>query len=153
MITDVDVREADPADAPVLARLRWAFKQEEKADRSDPVRPVSDAEDWIRERLASGRWRAWVVEDDGEVCGHVFLNVVERVPEPYEDNTPLGYVTNFYVAPEYRNGGFGTALLEALRRHARDSDMEVLIVWPSERSAPLYRRSGFGSPAELLEAR
>ncbi len=31
--------------------------------------------------------------------------------------------------------------------------MDVLIVWPSERSVPLYRRSGFQSPTELLEAR
>ncbi|MGW3199534.1 GNAT family N-acetyltransferase [Streptomyces sp. NPDC001118] len=113
---------------------------------------MNHAEDWIGERLASKRWLARVAESDGEVCGHVFL-LVERVPEPYEDNTPLGYVTNFYVVPERRNRGFGAALLQALRRHAQGSGMDVLIVWPSERSVPLYHRSGFQSPTELLEAR
>ncbi|WP_255954547.1 GNAT family N-acetyltransferase [Streptomyces odontomachi] len=154
MITDVNVREADAADAPVLARLRWAFKQEDHdGDLSEPVRPMKHAEDWIRDRLASKRWLAWVAESHGEICGHVFLHLVERIPEPYEDNTPVGYVTNFYVVPEHRNRGFGAALLQALRRHAQDSGIDVLIVWPSEGSVPLYRRSGFQSPTELLEAR
>ncbi|MFF5012127.1 GNAT family N-acetyltransferase [Streptomyces sp. NPDC001165] len=154
MRTDVHVREAGAADAPVLAGLRWAFKHEDReGDRSEPLRSVSHAEDWIRERLASKRWLAWIAESDGEICGHVFLHLVERTPEPYEDNTPIGYVTNFYVVPEHRNRGFGAALLEALRRHAQGSSMDVLIVWPSERSVPLYRRSGFQAPTELLEAR
>ncbi|MFJ5975039.1 GNAT family N-acetyltransferase [Streptomyces sp. NPDC093060] len=154
MITDIHVREADAADAPVLAGLRWAFKHEDhEGDLSEPARPVSHAENWIRERLASKRWLAWVAESDGEICGHVFLHLVERMPEPYEDNTPIGYVTNFYVVPEQRNRGFGAALLEALRKHSQGSGMDALIVWPSERSVPLYRRSGFESPTELLEAR
>jgi GNAT superfamily N-acetyltransferase len=154
MITDVDVREADAADAPVLARLRWAFKQEDHDGAlCEPVRPMKHAEDWIRDRLASERWLAWVAESDGEICGHVFLHLVERMPEPYEDNTPVGYVTNFYVVPEHRNRGIGAALLQALRRHAQRSGIDVLIVWPSEGSVPLYRRAGFRTPTELLEAR
>ncbi|MFF8381235.1 hypothetical protein ACF07V_34520 [Streptomyces sp. NPDC015661] len=36
----------------------------------------------------------------------------------------------------------GAALLQALRRHAQGSGMEDLIVWPSEGSVSLYRRSG-----------
>jgi GNAT superfamily N-acetyltransferase len=114
---------------------------------------VKRAEEWIRERLEGGRWLAWVGEEDGEVCGHVFLHLVERVPEPHEANTPVGYVTNFYVVPAWRNRGYGTALLAALRRHADAQGMSVLIVWPSERSAPLYRRAGFRPSEELLEAR
>jgi GNAT superfamily N-acetyltransferase len=156
---DFRVRQARTADAPVLARLRWAFKQEdyegegEQGEPAAPARSVADAEGWLRERLGNGRWLAWVVESGGETCGHVFLQLVERIPEPYEDNTPVGYVTNFYVVPSQRNRGVGTALLEALRQHARSRGIEVLIVWPSERSAPLYRRAGFRPSAELLEAR
>jgi GNAT superfamily N-acetyltransferase len=154
MTSDHRVRQARPADAPELARLRWAFKQEDhEGEVPVPVRSVKGAEAWIRERLQGGRWLAWVVEAGGGICGHVFLHLVERVPAPYEDNTPVGYVTNFYVVPSRRNRGYGTALLEALRRHAAGQGMSVLIVWPSERSAPLYRRAGFGPPDELFEAR
>ncbi|MDT0347146.1 GNAT family N-acetyltransferase [Streptomyces litchfieldiae] len=154
MTTDTRVRQARVADAPALARLRWAFKQEDhEGEPPAPARSMDQAEQWIRERLGGGRWLAWVLEIGEELCGHVFLHLVERIPEPYEDNIPVGYVTNFYVVPSQRNRGFGTALLDALRLHARSRGMDVLIVWPSERSAPLYRRAGFHPSAELLEAR
>ncbi|MEV6399413.1 GNAT family N-acetyltransferase [Streptomyces sp. NPDC051907] len=73
------------------------------------------------------------------------------MPEPYGDNNPIGYVTNFFVTPSHRNQGAGSALLEALKEHARSAGLEGLIVWPSERSDPLYRRSGFQPSQELLE--
>lgn len=61
-------------------------------------------------------------------------------------------MTNFYVTPPHRNRGYGAALLKALRLHAQTHHLDTLIVWPSERSAPLYRRSGFAPPTELLES-
>lgn len=45
----------------------------------------------------------------------------------------------------------GSALLEALKQHARSAGFDTLIVWPSERSSPLWQRSGFQPPEELLE--
>jgi ribosomal protein S18 acetylase RimI-like enzyme len=76
---------------------------------------------------------------------------VEKVPAPGEQSDELGYVTNTYVTPAYRNQGLGRALLNALEHYARDQRMDTLIVWPSQRSVSLYRRAGFSSPAELLE--
>ncbi|MEU6879664.1 hypothetical protein [Streptomyces sp. NPDC046712] len=91
MTTDSCVRQARVADDPALARLRWAFKQEDyEGDLPSPARSMDQAEEWIRERLDGGRWLAWVLEIEEEICGHVFLHLVERVPEPYEENTPVG---------------------------------------------------------------
>ncbi|MFB6820207.1 GNAT family N-acetyltransferase [Streptomyces virginiae] len=152
MTTDFTVRAARPADAGRLAELRWMFKQEDHEGRPPtPARPLKEAEHWIRDRLSAGHWLAWVAETEGEICGHVFLCLVERMPDPYEDNNPVGYVTNYFVLPSQRNEGAGSALLEALKRHARSAGLEGLIVWPSERSSPLYRRLGFQPPDELLE--
>ncbi len=135
----------------MLAELRWAFKREDHEGPAPAERPVAEAEEWLRERLGGGRWPVWVVESEGAVRGHVFLHLVERVPEPFADNDPLGYVTNFYVAPPFRNRGAGAALLAAVDAYAQQAGLNTLIVWPSERSAPLYRRSGFRPPEELLE--
>jgi GNAT superfamily N-acetyltransferase len=149
---DLTVREARPTDARALAKLRWAFKQEDHDVRSpDEALPLAQAESWIRDRLSGGHWLAWVAETGGQICGHVFLQLVERMPEPYADNAPLGYVTNFFVTPAQRNQGAGTALLEALKRYAHGARLDTLIVWPSERSSHLYRRAGFRVPQELLE--
>nr|AGE11886.1 acetyltransferase [Streptomyces sp. NRRL F-4415] len=152
MTPDFIVRPARSSDARPLAELRWTFKQEDHEGRPPaPARPLEEAEQWIRARLGDGRWLAWVVETGGSVCGHVFLCPVERMPDPYRDNTPIGYVTNFYVTPSQRNKGAGSALLEALKEHSRTAGFDTLIVWPSERSSPLWQRSGFRPPDELLE--
>ncbi|MFI7316959.1 GNAT family N-acetyltransferase [Streptomyces venezuelae] len=63
----------------------------------------------------------------------------------------LGYVTNFYVSPEYRGRGLGKALMEAVVQHGRHNHLDTLIVWPSERSTSPYRRAGFAAPEENLE--
>ncbi|MFF4420769.1 GNAT family N-acetyltransferase [Streptomyces sp. NPDC001549] len=152
MTTDFTVRPARPADARRLAELRWTFKQEDHEGQPPaPARPLEEAERWIHERLGNGHWLAWVAETGDDICGHVFLCLVERVPEPYSDNAPIGYVTNFFVTPPRRNRGTGSALLEALALHARSAGIDTLIVWPSDRSSPLYRRSGFRPQEELLE--
>ncbi|WP_030855694.1 GNAT family N-acetyltransferase [Streptomyces sp. NRRL F-4474] len=152
MTTDLIVRPARPADSRTLAELRWMFKQEDyEGQPPAPARLQEEAEQWIRTRLSDGHWLAWVAETEGKIYGHVFLCLVERMPEPYGDNNPVGYVTNFFVMPSQRNKGAGSALLEALKQHSCIASLEGLIVWPSERSTPLYRRSGFLPPEELLE--
>jgi GNAT superfamily N-acetyltransferase len=145
------IRRASADDAPRLALLRLRFKQEDTGQQEPGEDFLAGCERWLRDRLASGQWLAWVVDWDGQVRGHVFLNRVETVPRPFVPRTELGYVTNFYVQPRYRDQGFGRALLDALHEHARANHIETLIVWPSDRSAALYRRAGYAASAELLE--
>ncbi|MFE5865696.1 hypothetical protein ACFQ77_34875, partial [Streptomyces virginiae] len=54
---------------------------------------LEGAERGIRDRLSDGHRLAWVAETGREICGHVFLCLVERMPDPYEGNNPVGYVT------------------------------------------------------------
>jgi GNAT superfamily N-acetyltransferase len=151
-MVEVRIRSARVGDAPVLARLRCEFKCEDE-ERAVPDRDgfVVECTRWLRDRLAGGRWVAWVAECDGVVRGHVFLQRVEKIPTPFPDRTELGYVTNFYVQPGYRGHGLGRALLDAVTEHARDHLVDTMVVWPAERSAALYRRAGYTTPTELLE--
>ena len=151
---DARIRRAVADDAPALARMRLDFKREDNDDTPAPVSEatfVDAASPWLRERLENGSWLAWVAETDGRLCGHVFLHVVEKVPDPYPGSQVWGYVTNFYVVPGRRGHGLGRLLLDAVRAHACAEEFDTLVVWPSERSSPLYRRAGFAPPPELLE--
>jgi GNAT superfamily N-acetyltransferase len=147
----VAVRRATLDDAPALALLRWRFKQE---DADGPVQPqhafTARCEKWLREALA-GDWLAWVADAPEGICGHVFCCRVDKVPGPDRPDSDIGYVTNFYVTPRWRGRGVGRALLAALDQHTRELRMDTLIVWPSDRSVPLYRRVGYRAPDELLE--
>lgn len=143
------VRRATPADAAALARLRWELKAEDHPD-GEPS-DIAVGERWIAERLAGETWLAWVAEEGGEVVAHVFLALVERVPDPFAPNHSLGYLTNFYTVPAWRGRGLGAALLRAAREYARTLPLETVVVWPSEASEALYRREGFDTPELLLQ--
>jgi GNAT superfamily N-acetyltransferase len=150
-VTEYNIRPATADDAAALAQLRWRFKVEDDDDiRRDEQVFLAGCERWLRDRL-TGNWLAWVADVDETICGHLFLNRVEKVPEPSASADELGYVTNFYVVPQWRNRGVGRALLDAMRVYAHGRNLDTLIVWPSERSAPLYGRAGFQPPLELLE--
>lgn len=147
------IRSATGADAAELARLRWEFKLEEEPGASEAGAReafLADCEAWLRDRL-EGIWEAWVAEVGERIVGHVFVSVVERMPSPVGIDAPIGYVTNFFVVPEHRSRGIGAMLLEAVNDHARRAPLCTLIVWPSERSDPLYRRHGYAVGDELLE--
>jgi GNAT superfamily N-acetyltransferase len=151
--TDIDIRRARSADARSLAELRWAFRQEEGEipESADRMAFLQYTGPWLSDRLASGRWLAWVAEAGDVICGHICLQPIERMPDTRRVSNPIGYVTNFYVTAPRRSQGVGTALLRALTGHARAEGFNTLIVWPSERSTALYHRAGFRTPDELVE--
>jgi GNAT superfamily N-acetyltransferase len=49
-----------------------------------------------------------------------------------------------YVEPDRRNGGLGSALLDAAIAFAHQREVDGVVLWPSERSRPFYERAGFG---------
>lgn len=148
MTRGASVRIARDDDVAELARLRRLMDAEDGV----AVEPAFD-DAFVAWFEAHGRsFTIVVAELDGRLIGTVWLEVVARVPRPSEvDPAPIGYVTFTFVEPEHRNEGVGAAMLARLRDIAIEQRCETLIVWPSERSATLYRRAGFDDPAELLE--
>lgn len=147
----LSVRPATTDDAAELARLRYEFRAAE--------RPVVQARDafiarctaWMRERLGDeGAWRCLVAAEEGTIIGHVWLELVDKVPNP-GGNEPErhAYLTNLYVRPESR-GGLGSRLLEAALAWCRERRVDTVILWPSERSRTLYARYGFAPSTEIL---
>ena len=54
------------------------------------------------------------------------------------------------VRPEAR-GGVGTRLLEAALEWAVSQHVDRVVLWPTDRSRPLYLRHGFTADVDLLE--
>ena len=72
------------------------------------------------------------------------------MPVPGKRAGPIGYLTNVYVVPEHRNAGLGAQLLDRLKAWCGEQGYSVVIVWPTERSPTLLRRSGFDRSDEPL---
>ena len=97
----------------------------------------------LRETDRRGETLHWLAEEGGSVIGVMTVRIVLKEPSPRRGASVWGYLTNAYTLPKNRNRGVGARILDAARDWAVDAGLELLIVWPSERSVPLYRRAGF----------
>jgi GNAT superfamily N-acetyltransferase len=148
------IRLATVADADELARLRWDFRLEHG---TTPTMSFDEFREGFCRFVGAalgegGAWRVWVAEDTGRLVGGAWLQVVERVPHPSlrRGERPIGYLTNVYVEPEARDGGLGSDLLAEVLTWGRERKLDLVVVWPSERSFSFYERAGFGRPEEAL---
>jgi GNAT superfamily N-acetyltransferase len=145
------VRPATTADAAELARLRYEFRAAERPAREARDAFITRCTAWMRERLARGStWHCLIAEKDGTTVGHVWLEVVDKVPNPGAGEPERHvYLTNLYVRPDAR-GGPGSALVEAALAWCRERRADTVILWPSEKSRTLYARYGFAPSTDIL---
>jgi GNAT superfamily N-acetyltransferase len=150
----VAVRPAVPADAPVLARLRYAFRAELDAGAEAEASFLRRCERWIADRLSgAGAWRCWVAEDGQSLVGMVWLQIIEKLPNPVGESECHGYVSSFYVVPSHRSAGLGSALLTTCLGECENRGTDAVFLWPTPRSRPLYERHGFLVRDDFLERR
>ncbi|AGM04472.1 GNAT family N-acetyltransferase [Amycolatopsis keratiniphila] len=146
----VSIRQAGEHDVPALAALRRAWTEEQAGQ------PVDD--DGFEERFAgwyaaeASRRSAFLAELDGEAVGMVNLALIERMPRPGIPATRWAYLGNAFVLATHRDREIGSALVDAATAHARVCGCDRIVLSPTERSVPFYRRAGFG-PATMLLAR
>lgn len=148
-------RPATADDARTLATLRYRFRSEFGTVIEEEAAFVTRAAEWMAARLGDhGAWRVWVAQDVAEcIVGHVFLQFIEKIPNPVPEQETHAYVTNLYVVPEARSKGIGTLLLQTALAACTEVNVDSVILWPSDASVPLYQRHGFTTPAALLELR
>lgn len=151
----MEFRLSTEADLLQLAHLRWDFRMEE----GDEVPAVSKDQflkacvEFLKRGLEDGSRAYWIAEEQGEIISHIFVQQVDLVPRPCKIKDQFGYITNNYTSPAYRNKGIGSRLLEKVKQWAKEQDLELLIVWPSETATGLYARAGFRQENEVMELR
>src|SRR5262245_34887804 len=138
------IRPATSRDAAELARLRWDFSPDEVAASHQSFAEFSrDFEQFLHNALQSGNWSIWVAEHHQRLIANIYVYLVQKVPRPGRFGMRYGYATNVYTEPNFRNAGIGAALLQHVIAWARDQQLELLLVWPSEESVRFYARAGF----------
>lgn len=148
------IRRATPEDATDLARLRYELRAAIYSPEETAEAFVARCETWMAERLRpESPWRAWVAVSGGELVGTVWLQLLEKLPNPVAEPERHGYVSNLFVLPSHRGYGLGAALMEAALRECDDSAVDAVVLWPTPRSRSLYQRFGFGVRDDLMERR
>lgn len=141
------IRVASEADVPALADLRRESTFELQPPREDEGFGERFAA-WYEQEAS--RRLTWLAEDQGHAVGMMNFVLFERMPRPGTDPGRWGYLANAYVRPEYRSQGIGGRLLDAILAYADGRGFVRVLLSPSRRSIPFYRRAGFGSADSLL---
>ncbi|MFR9749674.1 N-acetyltransferase family protein [Nocardia sp. 004] len=147
---DVVIRQAEDRDIQALAQLRRRWS-EEQAGRS--LEDNGFDEQFAQWYAAESEHRTiFLAEIDSNTVGMVNLTIFERMPRPGQPASRWGYLGNAFVLVEHRCQGIGAALLNALIAYARSRECIRIVLSPTDRSVPFYRRAEFG-PATMLLAR
>ncbi|MEM9046202.1 MAG: GNAT family N-acetyltransferase [Pseudomonadota bacterium] len=149
----MQIRTHTPSDYQQLAELRWLLKAEDEPTLSDSDRDrfARDYGEQLRLSDALGDTVHWVIDDMPLLSAAVTIRVVRKELSPHADTAAWGYLTNMFVRKGLRGRGLGTELLKHAVDWAAAKDLELLIVWPSERSYAFYRRAGFCGESDPLE--
>jgi len=148
----VQFRLASANDFPFLADLRYRLATDDAPDLGDHHKAVflSASLERLSELETTSSAIHWVAQANEQLIAALTIIKVPKVPAPDDLDGCWGYLTNVYTLPEHRNQGVGSALLAHARHWASAQRMELLIVWPSERSVPFYQRAGFARQADPL---
>ncbi len=148
------VRRASADDANVLATLRHEFRASRATPDEAEHEFTARCTTWMRERLTDdAHWRAWILERDDAVAGNIWLQIIDKLPNPGVEPEAHGYLTNFFVRSEHRNRGGGAALVSALLEDCAALELDAVFLWPTDQSRPLYMRHGFRSADDMLARR
>ena len=136
----------------MLAKLRFDLRASLHELREDEATFVERCTRWMRERLSEGgRWRCWIAEREKTVVGGIWVQLIEKIPNPIAAPESYVYLTNFFVQPEHRGHGIGTQLLDAALSWSKSHNAELVLLWPTERSKTLYARHGFVAADDFME--
>jgi GNAT superfamily N-acetyltransferase len=145
------IRLANSSDVPTLAELRYSFRSIIEADIEAEEQFIARCTSWMSEHLQQNNWRCWVAEQDSSIDGVLWLQLIEKVPNPTSEPELHGYITNVFVNESVRGQGIGSKLLDTAIEFCKQQTVHAIILWPSERSRSLYERHGFAVRNDLME--
>src|SRR5205814_6270518 len=143
-------RLANASDAPALAVLRYALRSISGVATEPKLEFLRRCAVWTEDRLKTDAWLCWVAEENEQLIGAVWLQLVEKIPNPRSEAEHHAYLTNFYVDERARGRGVGSQLLRASIAWCQTRDVHAVILWPTERSRSLYERNGFAVRDDLM---
>lgn len=143
----MEVREADPSDARLLAEAFWQPLAESMGDYS-PLNEladgaVADAVSGFEELLTDDERTIFLAEVAEEEVGFANVRLDER---PAMKHGSYAEVTDLYVKTGYRGRGYGSQLLERAERLAVEEGCDFVQIsaeWDNDGARSLYADRGY----------
>jgi GNAT superfamily N-acetyltransferase len=142
-LAEIVVREATPADIPLVAGFRY---DEDSPDPSGRDAFVADFVAWV---AAHPSFHCIVAFDGAEVVGMSWLVEQPRVPGVDNFERAGGDIQTVFVSPEYRNSGIGARMLAVIEELTGSLGLVRVTVQASSRAIPFYERAGYVVPPRV----
>lgn len=147
---DFKFRPVGPDDLEAICRHRHEmFKVSGRTDAM--VAPMTRRfREWLRPRLADGRYFGWFVLSGDEIVAGVGMMVIDWPPHPsHPDQSERGYILNMYVEPHHRRMGHGRRLLELCHAEARRRGVTYAVLHATQQGRGLYEQMGWTQTTEM----
>jgi len=148
--SQVEIRPARAADAPLLGRFRRALYLEASGGKAPSPRLAAESEEYFDREIIQGTGRAFIALIDGKAVG--CAAVMLRPTAPRGDGArPLeARIHTVYVEPAARRRGVARRLMqEALAESAREHAYRIVLT-TSKEGRPLYESLGFVPGEEMV---
>jgi GNAT superfamily N-acetyltransferase len=146
------LREAGLGDVAVLAYQRRAmFEEMGVLAAADAPGLEAAVRAFLERTLATGEFRAWVIEHGGQVVAGGGVLVRPLMPRPgHGDGEAEGLVVSMWTEPAHRHRGLGGRVLERILAACRERGVRRVALHASDAGRPLYARAGFRASNEML---
>lgn len=99
---------------------------------------------WLASSLASGLYRAWLVETEhGEVVAGGGITVLPWPPGPRDLGDRLAFAYNVYTEAAHRRRGLGRMVMNAIHAWCRDAGVGSVGLHASRAGRPMYEALGY----------
>ena len=145
----IRIAELDDA-ATIVEHRREMFRDMGRGDESRLAQMSAAFEPWLRTRMESGEYVAWMAMDaDGGIAGGAGLWLMDWPPHVIGSGARRGNILNVYVRPESRRRGIARALMETALDWTRANGVDCVILHASDEGRALYQSLGFKPTNEM----
>ena len=141
------VRNAKLKDVKAIAKLNYELMiHVGKYDKIFKMckNPLPMMEGWRRKGVYSPRQKLMVAEDNGKIIGYINATIKQR-PKIYEV-AEVGFISDIYVAPEYRRQGVSKLLLDPILKWLKSKKLKyvnLFAVTENEVALKVWKKYGF----------
>jgi ribosomal protein S18 acetylase RimI-like enzyme len=154
MATNYDtlvIRYATADDATVIGRHRRdMFEDMGYRDEAIINEMVANFRVWVREKLESGEYIGWLMEDDrGDVVAGAGLWLMDWPPHILSVHGRRAYILNVYVDPGYRRQGLARHMMKLILVWCKEHEIPTVALHASDEGRSLYESLKFMASNEM----
>jgi len=148
------IRQATVDDVPELVALRRVMFEAMGYDDTQELQKMCRAsDDYFREHIPAGTFRAWLAEEEGRAIASIGLVIHSIPPAPRRPGSEEAYIMSLVTLPSHRRRGIAAALLNLVIDTVRAEGVSVASLHATENGRRIYEMAGFTADVAEPEMR